>query len=595
MLNYLFFFFFLRLGALGFFTIQSDEAPGNLGLRDIIVALDWVQEYIADYGGDKDQVTLFGHSAGSMAISAIMTYQEAGFQRAILQSGTLIRPFFFQLEKVNMTQRNLEFAELVGCSSNINVTLTLNCLISKPVEDLVAASNLWPVHTLWEPVIDNMVSDPILPLSPYEAFTSGKFKQSIDIIVGSASGDGIAQLGRNILNTDIAESSYENLQENFQTVAPELMMGSQVADDQDIILAERLRYFYAGERLLNSSVDLEMVRLMSDNMYQAGGTFILNIMSLLQISNNVYHYFFNYVGTVSNAERWFNIHRPELGACHGDELLYLIPDKSVDALVTETDRAISDLLVKFWTNFAKSGNPNNDDGSPETWTQYSAGQEYLSIGEQTVMQYLEADRLRDSFWQTVFSKPRSDSTSAGLIQGSTLTSIHGTCIRSYQGIPYAQAPLGHLRFKDPVPLDTWQGTLDATKLKPACMQVLSPAYDLLPMSEDCLYLNIYRPCTEEQDLPVVVWIHGGGLVRGSGGTHLYGPEFLIDSNIILVTLNYRLIPFSFVSLESEAMPGNQGLKDQRLALKWVQDHIESLGGSKSAVTIYGESAGSRRF
>ena len=82
---------------------------------------------------------------------------------------------------------------------------------------------------------------------------------------------------------------------------------------------------------------------------------------------------------------------------------------------------------------------------------------------------------------------------------------------------------------------------------------------------------------------------------GSGGTHFYGSEFLVDENVVLVTLNYRLIPFGFMSLESTALPGNQGLKDQRLAMEWVQKHIQSFGGSKSKVTVYGESAGSRRY
>ena len=528
-----------------------------------------------------------------MAISALITSRAAIFHRAILHSGTLIRPFFSQLEKQNRTELNLNYAASAGCPQNGDLHQVISCLQSKPLRDLLKQSYMWQIHSIWAPVVDGMLSDPVLPLSPAEAFKTGNFKKTIDIIVLSTSGDAIVQVGRNILKT---KAGYTNLQKGYSREAPALMMNSiGLPDKEDILLAERLRYFYIGEKVLDASIDLDMVRLMSDNMYQAGGSFILENMAAHQSDNRLYHIYFDYVSNVSNAKIWFNIVRPELGACHADEIHYILPDKNVNALVSEKDKDVSNLLVKFWTNFAKTGNPNDDNGKSEIWSQYSSGQQYLAFNTQPKMQYLEKDRQRDSFWRTIFHKPAVEATSAGLIKGSTMTSVHGTCIRSYQGIPYAQAPRGQLRLKDPKPLNSWQGTLDATKLKPSCMQGRSKfLFGILPMSEDCLYLNIYRPCSEEKDLPVIVLIHGGGLTEGSGGTHLYGPEFLIDSNIVLVTLNYRLIPFSFISLESEAMPGNQGLKDQRLALKWVQDHIESFGGSRSRVTIYGQGAGAQR-
>ena len=88
-------------------------------------------------------------------------------------------------------------------------------------------------------------------------------------------------------------------------------------------------------------------------------------------------------------------------------------------------------------------------------------------------------------------------------------------------------------------------------------------------SENCLYLNIYAPCEQSrrEKLPVLFWIHGGASRRGSGGTYFYGPEYFLENKIVLVTINYRLIPFGFLSLESASMPGNQGLKDQTLALR----------------------------
>lgn len=110
--------------------------------------------------------------------------------------------------------------------------------------------------------------------------------------------------------------------------------------------------------------------------------------------------------------------------------------------------------------------------------------------------------------------------------------------------------------------------------------------------EDCLYLNVYTPdLAPKEAFPVMVWIHGGGYISGYGNDSLYGPEFLVKKDVILVTLNYRVGILGFLSLETEDIPGNAGAKDQVAALKWVQKNIKSFGGDPTNVTIFGESAG----
>ena len=104
--------------------------------------------------------------------------------------------------------------------------------------------------------------------------------------------------------------------------------------------------------------------------------------------------------------------------------------------------------------------------------------------------------------------------------------------------------------------------------------------------EDCLFLSVYTPhLNTATKLPVFVWIHGGGFFIGSGSDQLYGPDHLMTSDIVLVTINYRLGPFGFLSSGTEDMPGNQGLWDQIEALKWVQDNIEFFNGDPKKVTI----------
>ncbi|XP_070551698.1 cocaine esterase-like isoform X1 [Ptychodera flava] len=165
-------------------------------------------------------------------------------------------------------------------------------------------------------------------------------------------------------------------------------------------------------------------------------------------------------------------------------------------------------------------------------------------------------------------------------------------VHVFQGIPFAEPPVGGLRFRAPEPKSPWQGVRDAKELGNACMQPASPLLPVEePKSEDCLYLNIFVPQTGANKLPVMVWIHGGGLVIGSGGTGYDGTALAAIGDVIVVTINYRLGPFGYLSSGDEHATGNYGFLDQVLALQWVQDNIAAFGGDANKVTLFGESAG----
>lgn len=178
--------------------------------------------------------------------------------------------------------------------------------------------------------------------------------------------------------------------------------------------------------------------------------------------------------------------------------------------------------------------------------------------------------------------------SQGKLVGTTLRSRNGRIFSAYLGLPYAQPPVGDLRFKRPLPAANWQGVKKATSLENFCPQLF---LNITIGSEDCLYLNVYSPLRVKNNtpLPVMVWIHGGGFI--SGTANLFGANNFLDKDIILVTLNYRLGIFGFLTLGDLSAPGNFGLKDQVLALKWVQRNIKAFGGDPNRVTIFGESAG----
>ncbi|XP_048270688.1 venom carboxylesterase-6 [Bombus terrestris] len=186
-------------------------------------------------------------------------------------------------------------------------------------------------------------------------------------------------------------------------------------------------------------------------------------------------------------------------------------------------------------------------------------------------------------------------TSLGDIRGYYKISRHGRKYEAYEGIPYAQPPIGNLRFKPPQPVQEWINELPAVEKGPVCTQyvVLSTPQnrDKVTGCEDCLYMNIYVPFRNgnESLLPVMFWIHGGAYQFGSGNK--VNETLVMDRDVILVTFNYRLASFGFLSTGDSVVPGNMGLKDQNVALRWVHNHIRSFGGDPNQITIFGLSAG----
>nr|XP_014432693.1 fatty acyl-CoA hydrolase precursor, medium chain-like [Pelodiscus sinensis] len=176
-------------------------------------------------------------------------------------------------------------------------------------------------------------------------------------------------------------------------------------------------------------------------------------------------------------------------------------------------------------------------------------------------------------------------------------------VKVFLGIPFAKPPVGPLRFSPPEPAEPWKGLRDATFYPPMCLQdpvagqQLSDAFtnrkEKLPfrVSEDCLFLNVYTPASSDTDmLPVMVWIHGGGLVIGAASTY-DGSALTAFENVVVVTIQYRLGILGYFSSGDEHARGNWGYLDQVAALQWIQENIEYFGGDPGSVTIFGESAG----
>ncbi len=194
-------------------------------------------------------------------------------------------------------------------------------------------------------------------------------------------------------------------------------------------------------------------------------------------------------------------------------------------------------------------------------------------------------------------------TTSGPVCGKSLTlsagvSLSNTAIvYAYLGIPYAKAPTGGLRFMPPEAYPKSAGTINTTQFSPICPQSGSVPAFFQPVngtSEDCLTLNIWRPetATISNHIPVMFWIHGGQYVRHGSGINGWDGEMLAArEKVVVVSINYRLGALGFLYDAADGIRGNMGLKDQQLAMQWVQDNIANFGGDPDKVTLFGWSAG----
>uniref|UniRef100_A0A1Y1M2R0 Carboxylic ester hydrolase n=1 Tax=Photinus pyralis TaxID=7054 RepID=A0A1Y1M2R0_PHOPY len=189
------------------------------------------------------------------------------------------------------------------------------------------------------------------------------------------------------------------------------------------------------------------------------------------------------------------------------------------------------------------------------------------------------------------------STEFGYVQGGIRRTWNNRTFSSFTGIPYAKPPIGDLRFKPPVSVDPWRDVYQATGSHNVCPQAELLAKGIVPIGdEDCLFLNVYTPKTRESPFntevyPVLVFLHGGSFSIGSAREDWIGPEILLDKDVVLVTVNYRLGALGFLSFQDPVISGNNGLKDQALAIRWVFRNIHNFGGDPNKLTLFGNSAG----
>lgn len=191
--------------------------------------------------------------------------------------------------------------------------------------------------------------------------------------------------------------------------------------------------------------------------------------------------------------------------------------------------------------------------------------------------------------------PVTAQTSHGTIQG--FEDEKG--LKTFLGIPYAKPPVDSLRFSPPKEADKWDGIKQAVEFSPSCPQITDEfeSASLLRQSEDCLSLNIWTPGLDDKKRPVIIYIHGGGFMNGgTADPHYNGRHIARRGDIVFASINYRVNAFGFLFLEDYgkefAGTGNNAIRDQLMAIKWIKNNIANFGGDPENITLMGESAGS---
>ncbi|KAL4226755.1 hypothetical protein ACF0H5_014735 [Mactra antiquata] len=591
-----------RIGLFGFLSTEDVNAPGNYGLWDQKLGMQWVHDNIHNFGGDNKRVCIFGESAGgySVGLQSIIPSNKGLFQRVISESGAVKSP---RALAVGSRSIAIEAGRLLNCDIE-NITKLMECLRSVQAEQLLQIQGS-ARHVLDDsdtfisrlgPVLDN----DLITIDPGDLLLNVssehyQFFKSLDVMAGTNNAEGGLMYWR-MMQYQLSKNF--NISEGISKQALCEVVAPLVADDyynSSNIVSQAICDLYTvpgndlaeqGRSTVNVYADMQFIMPTIE-------TLIAHSLPLnnQQPTSGTYQYIFSHQPSYN----WIQDRPPWLqGANHAGELPFVF---GLDAMYKTTSTrpheeiALSKQMMTYWSNFAKTGNPNK--GATDDlieWPQFgTTNRRYMNISiPVSAGEHMYADRTR--LWTVTLpsmSNPMIETTN-GKVRGF-FRSYSGKQVLQFKGIPYAKPPIGELRFSKPLKHPSWEAVLDAFNLGSVCTQINSVGK--VSGSEDCLYLNIYIPygIDKYDTRAVMIWIHGGAFHTGSG--NIDASNLALAGNVIVVTINYRLGLFGFLSTEDDSALGNYGLWDQKMAIQWIHDNAHTFGGDKNRICLFGESAG----
>ena len=409
-----------RVGPLGFLTLQNDQMPGNLGLHDQILALQWVKKHIDKFNGDPDQITIFGESAGAMAVMYLLvTHQTQGlFSKAIIQSGPIISSYTLWDKQPKLYA--LRLAEDLGCSGNESEILA--CLRTKNA--MVFAQHTkhflhypWVGPNVWKPYFDGEnVSQPLFLDWPENLLKSGQYNK-VPIVIGYNADEGALH----VVGFLRGRADFQDLEDHWETLGSLFLFHRSVDEttENDKAMAKTIKELYFGQDPISADSIFQFIKLSGDHYYYGGTESV--VKHLVQTNPNpTYRYLYSHRGTFTSVDLFLlnqyvfgikllvNYYTGwkmldfNFGVCHSDELFVMFKPHALacSTLFNSQDVRANQRLLSYFVNFATSGTPS------ENWLPTSAPDyEYLEIdGAETEPQMTYNPELKDRsvFWANLF-------------------------------------------------------------------------------------------------------------------------------------------------------------------------------------------------
>ncbi|XP_051862785.1 uncharacterized protein LOC127565909 [Drosophila albomicans] len=585
-----------RTGPFGFLSFADPAVgiPGNAGLKDCILALKWIHANAGIFNGDVNNITIFGHSSGSMMCQLLsVSPQAAGlFHKYILLAG-----FSHEMSRLP----NIEYRVAQQCGyQGKNIDAQVYEFIKNADPNQLARANILvdeeKIHSsslvTCTPNVEHYETPNAVILKEPLILQRTAWSNHLPLLVGTTTGEGLG----------LSPSVVELCKKQPWVLLPRTLIFHADSEQRTQLGKSQLEYF------CKTSLD-EISDSHFKTLCDIGTQNLMHGLHRLLNARLTYGQAENYLYRFDVESPDFNFARlrynGKFGAYHAEELSYLFKLPAAFKLdESRSEYSTIFRMVAMFTEFARRSNPNALLTKPQVeWKPIVSKEgQRMCLNISDKLDCLPQPELENlQFYDKLFKQARVEliletyeiSLPQGQIKGTKLSTLYDDEYYSFERLPFGKPPLGELRFKAPQPADPWTGVLDCTHYgeKPVQKAMLTGTID---GGEDCLYLNVYaKQLKTKKPLPVMVYIFGGAFTIGEATRELYGPDYLMTKDVILVTLNYRVDCFGFLSLKDPSLdvPGNAGLKDQVLALKWVKKYISYFNGDADNITIFGESAG----